>query len=115
MAGYVASKRRGCRDCPLLLRVLGKANKVSTTGRVNVKSVKRPSIETLIPRIASRGFTAVLMRLPSSRATLRVRLSPVDVALAAAAPFAALYLRNAELVSDGGWIFAGRSSLGALV
>jgi FlaA1/EpsC-like NDP-sugar epimerase len=57
----------------------------------------------------------VLVRLPSSRATLRVRLSPVDVALAAAAPFAALYLRNFELVSDGDWIIAGSYSLVSLV
>lgn len=47
------------------------------------------------------------MRLPSSRAKLRVRLSPVDVLLAAAAPMAALFLRNVGLSSDRGWVLAG--------
>ena len=46
-------------------------------------------------------------RFPSSRAGLRVRLSPADVALAAAAPFAALCLRDVDMVSAGGRIVAG--------
>jgi lipopolysaccharide/colanic/teichoic acid biosynthesis glycosyltransferase len=48
--------------------------------------------------------TGVRIRLPTSRASLRIRLSPVDVTLAAIAPYAALYLRNADLVSVGGMI-----------
>lgn len=47
------------------------------------------------------------MRLPSSRAKLRVRLSPVDVLLAATAPMAALFLRNVGLSSDSDWLLAG--------
>ena len=46
-------------------------------------------------------------RFPSSRAGLRVRLSPADVALASAAPFAALCLRDVDMVSAGGRIVAG--------
>jgi FlaA1/EpsC-like NDP-sugar epimerase len=53
----------------------------------------------------------VLCRLPSSRARLRLRLSPVDVGLAAVSPFAALYLRNADMASNGDWISAGSYSL----
>jgi lipopolysaccharide/colanic/teichoic acid biosynthesis glycosyltransferase len=49
----------------------------------------------------------VLCRLPSSRARLRLCLSPVDVALAAVSPFAALYLRNDDVASNGDWISAG--------
>jgi lipopolysaccharide/colanic/teichoic acid biosynthesis glycosyltransferase len=49
----------------------------------------------------------VLCRLPSSRARLRLCLSPVDVALAAVSPFAALYLRNGDAASNGDWIGAG--------
>jgi lipopolysaccharide/colanic/teichoic acid biosynthesis glycosyltransferase len=49
----------------------------------------------------------VICRLPSSRARLRLRLSPVDVALAAVSPFAALYLRNGDVASNGDWISAG--------
>ena len=49
----------------------------------------------------------MLFRLPSSRASLRFRLSAVDVALAAVSPFAALYLRNADVVSNGDWIIVG--------
>jgi lipopolysaccharide/colanic/teichoic acid biosynthesis glycosyltransferase len=48
----------------------------------------------------------VRIHLPSSRAHLRVRLSPVDVTLAAVSPFVALYLRNVDLVSAGGMIVA---------
>ena len=54
-------------------------------------------------RVLTEG-TEVRIRLPTSRASLRVRLSPVDVTLAAIAPYAALYLRNADLVSVGGMI-----------
>lgn len=54
------------------------------------------------------------IRLPSSRASLRVRLSPVDVTLAAAAPLAALYLRNVGLASTGDWTIAGSYSLVSL-
>jgi lipopolysaccharide/colanic/teichoic acid biosynthesis glycosyltransferase len=57
----------------------------------------------------------VNIRLPSSRATLKIRLSPVDAALAAAAPLAALYLRNVELLSSGNWTIAGSYSLVSLV
>jgi lipopolysaccharide/colanic/teichoic acid biosynthesis glycosyltransferase len=46
------------------------------------------------------------IHLPSSRATLRVRLSPVDVTLAALSPFIALYLRNVDLASAGGMMVA---------
>ena len=46
----------------------------------------------------------MLCRLPSSRASVRVRLSSVDVALAAVSPFAALYLRNGEVAWNGDWI-----------
>jgi lipopolysaccharide/colanic/teichoic acid biosynthesis glycosyltransferase len=53
-------------------------------------------------------------RLPTSRAGLRIRLSPIDVVLAAAAPLAALYLRNVELVSEGNWVIAGSYSLVSL-
>ena len=51
------------------------------------------------------------IRLPSSRANLRVRLSPVDVTLAAASPFAALYLRGVDLVSAGGMFAADSFAL----
>jgi lipopolysaccharide/colanic/teichoic acid biosynthesis glycosyltransferase len=57
----------------------------------------------------------VIIRLPSSRASLKVRLSPIDVTLAAAAPLMALYLRNVELVSDGDWTVAASYSLVSLV
>jgi lipopolysaccharide/colanic/teichoic acid biosynthesis glycosyltransferase len=53
----------------------------------------------------------VHIRLPSSRANLRVRLSPVDVTLAAVSPFVALYLRNVDLVSAGGMIVADSFAL----
>jgi len=56
----------------------------------------------------------VAFTLPSSRASLRIRLSVVDVALAAAAPLAALYLRDVALVSDGAWVIAGMYSLVSL-
>jgi lipopolysaccharide/colanic/teichoic acid biosynthesis glycosyltransferase len=55
------------------------------------------------------------MRLPSSRARLRIRLSPVDVVLAAAAPVGALCLRNVGLASGGDWILAGSYWLVSLV
>jgi lipopolysaccharide/colanic/teichoic acid biosynthesis glycosyltransferase len=52
------------------------------------------------------------IRLPSSRANLRVRLSPVDVTLAAVSPFVALYLRDIDLViSAGGMIVADSFAL----
>jgi lipopolysaccharide/colanic/teichoic acid biosynthesis glycosyltransferase len=51
------------------------------------------------------------IRLPSSRANLRVRLSPVDVTLAAVSPFVALYLRNVDLVSAGGMFAADTFAL----
>ena len=56
----------------------------------------------------------MLCRLPSSRARLRLRLSPVDMALAAGSPFAALYLRNADLASNGDWISAASYALVSL-
>lgn len=56
----------------------------------------------------------MFFRLPSSRAHLRIHLSPIDVALAAAAPLAALYLRNVELISFGDWVVAGTYSLVSL-
>ena len=56
----------------------------------------------------------MLCRLPSSRARLRLRLSPVDVALAAASPLVALYLRNGALPSNSDWISAGSYSLVSL-
>jgi lipopolysaccharide/colanic/teichoic acid biosynthesis glycosyltransferase len=49
----------------------------------------------------------VNIRLPSSRASLRLRLSPIDVALAAVSPFAALYLRNVDMASPNGMIITG--------
>jgi len=57
----------------------------------------------------------VLFCLPSSRASLRIRISPVDAALAATAPLAALYLRNGQLVSHGDWVIASSYSLVSLV
>src|SRR5690348_12844917 len=56
--------------------------------------------------VAGRGDKRVLCRLPSSRASFRVRLSSVDVALAAVSPFAALYLRNGEVAWNGDWMTA---------
>ena len=56
----------------------------------------------------------MLCRLPSSRARLRLRLSAIDMALAAGSPFAALYLRNADLASNGDWIDAASYSLVSL-
>jgi lipopolysaccharide/colanic/teichoic acid biosynthesis glycosyltransferase len=53
----------------------------------------------------------VRIRLPSSRTHLRVRLSPVDVTLAAVSPFVALYLRNVDLVSAGGMVVADSFAL----
>jgi lipopolysaccharide/colanic/teichoic acid biosynthesis glycosyltransferase len=55
------------------------------------------------------------MSPPSSRASFRIRLCPVDVTLAAAAPLAALYLRNVELVSHGNWVIAVSYCLVSLV
>jgi lipopolysaccharide/colanic/teichoic acid biosynthesis glycosyltransferase len=49
----------------------------------------------------------LLIRLPTSRAAFRIRLSPIDAALASAAPLAALYIRNSELVSNGDWVVTG--------
>lgn len=57
----------------------------------------------------------MLIRLPTSRASFRIRLSPIDVALAAAAPLAALYLRNGELVLGGDWLVTASYSLVSLV
>jgi lipopolysaccharide/colanic/teichoic acid biosynthesis glycosyltransferase len=57
----------------------------------------------------------VRIRVPSSRASLRIRLSPVDVTLAAVSPFAALYLRNVDLVSAGGMIVADTFALISMV
>ena len=51
------------------------------------------------------------VRLPSSRASLRVRLSPVDVTLAAVSPYVALHLRNVDLASAGGMIPADSFAL----
>jgi lipopolysaccharide/colanic/teichoic acid biosynthesis glycosyltransferase len=56
----------------------------------------------------------VFFHLPSSRAGLRVRLSSVDVMLAAISPLAALYLRNADMASNGDWIMAGSYSVVSL-
>ena len=61
-----------------------------------------------------QGDCRVLCRLPSSRARLRLRLSPVDLALAAVSPFAALHLRNADVTSNGDWISVGSYSLVSL-
>ncbi len=57
------------------------------------------------------GGCGVIMRLPSSRVSLRVRLSPVDVTLAAVSPFVALYLRDVDLVSAGGMFVADSFAL----
>src|ERR1700745_2362958 len=51
------------------------------------------------------------MRLPSSRVSVRVRLSPVDVTLAAVSPFVALCLRDVDLVSAGGMFVADSFAL----
>jgi lipopolysaccharide/colanic/teichoic acid biosynthesis glycosyltransferase len=56
----------------------------------------------------------VFAHLPSSRASFRVRFSPVDVALAVVSPLVALYLRNGALAS-GGWMIVGSYSLISLV
>src|SRR5215472_3683718 len=88
--------------------------------RINLASAgprQRSAIPKTIPRNVSpfcRGLQ-VLCRLPSSRARLRLRLSPVDVALAAASPLVALYLRNGDLPSNSDWISAGSYSLVSLV
>lgn len=63
--------------------------------------------------IAGRGL-GVLIRLPSSRASFRVRFSPVDVALAAVSPLVALYLRSGATAS-GGWTTVASYSLISLV
>jgi lipopolysaccharide/colanic/teichoic acid biosynthesis glycosyltransferase len=57
----------------------------------------------------------VFIRIPTSRASFRIRLSPIDVALAAAAPLAALLIRNGELALGGDWVVTGRYSLVSLV
>jgi lipopolysaccharide/colanic/teichoic acid biosynthesis glycosyltransferase len=49
----------------------------------------------------------LLIRLPTSRAAFRIRLSLADVALAAAAPLAALYVRNGEFTANGAWTVTG--------
>jgi lipopolysaccharide/colanic/teichoic acid biosynthesis glycosyltransferase len=49
----------------------------------------------------------LLIRLPTSRAAFRIRLSPADVFLAAAAPLAALYVRNGAFASNGDWAATG--------
>jgi lipopolysaccharide/colanic/teichoic acid biosynthesis glycosyltransferase len=54
-------------------------------------------------RTTGPGGRALLIRLPTSRAAFRVRLSPIDAALAAAAPLVALYVRNGEFAAIGGW------------
>jgi lipopolysaccharide/colanic/teichoic acid biosynthesis glycosyltransferase len=53
----------------------------------------------------------VRIHLPSSYASLRVRLSAVDVTLAAVSPFVALYLRNVDLGSAGGMFAADSFAL----
>jgi len=57
----------------------------------------------------------VLTLLPSSRAAFKVRLCPVDVALAAVAPLAALYLLNVEIGSSTSRLAAGSYLLVSLV
>ena len=59
--------------------------------------------------------TGLRISVPSSRGNFRVRLSPVDVALAAASPFAALYLRDVDVISAGGRSIAGGYALISLV
>jgi lipopolysaccharide/colanic/teichoic acid biosynthesis glycosyltransferase len=49
----------------------------------------------------------LLIRLPTSRAAFRIRLSLADVALAAAAPLAALYVRNGAFTANGAWTVTG--------
>jgi lipopolysaccharide/colanic/teichoic acid biosynthesis glycosyltransferase len=56
----------------------------------------------------------VHIRLPSSRASFRVRFSLVDVALAAISPLVALYLRNGATAS-GGWTIVASYSIISLV
>jgi colanic acid biosynthesis glycosyl transferase WcaI len=57
----------------------------------------------------------VLISLPTSRAAFRIHLSPIDAALAAAAPWAALHIRNGELVSNGDWVATGSYCLVSMV
>ena len=66
-------------------------------------------------RLPTGGLTGVRIRLPSSRASLRIRLSPVDVILAAVAPLVALYFRNVDMVTDGKWAVAGSYFLVSVV
>jgi lipopolysaccharide/colanic/teichoic acid biosynthesis glycosyltransferase len=47
------------------------------------------------------------IQTPSSRATFRIRFSPVDVCLAALSPLLALYLRDAYILSHDGAITVG--------
>ena len=56
----------------------------------------------------------MLFRLPSSRASLRICLSPVDVAMATVSPFLALYLRNGYVDLTGDWTIAASYSVVSL-
>ena len=47
------------------------------------------------------------IQAPSSRATFRIRFSPIDVCVAASSPLLALYLRDAYILSHDGAVTAG--------
>ena len=55
------------------------------------------------------------IRSPSSRAGIRIRFSPIDVALAAISPLLALYIRDAYILSPDGAILAGSYCLVSLL
>jgi len=54
------------------------------------------------------------IRSPSSRAGIRIRFSPIDVALAAISPLLALYIRDAYILSADGAILAASYCLVSL-
>jgi FlaA1/EpsC-like NDP-sugar epimerase len=55
------------------------------------------------------------IRSPSSRASIRIRFSPIDVALAVISPLLALYIRDAYILSPDGAILAASYCLVSLI
>src|SRR6266446_1657988 len=55
------------------------------------------------------------IRSPSSRAGIRIRFSPIDVALAVISPVLALYIRDAYILSPDGAILAASYCLVSLI
>ena len=99
--------------CGILLQRWMRGNNVLAAGAAVASNGVNPA--THDTNLVDRGLTEVRIRLPSSRASLRIRLSPVDVTLAAAAPLFALYFRNVDMVTDGKWAVVGSYFLVSVV